>query len=81
MITVTGGYCAFFPEELSQLEHLIRRQWKDEFPLSLSPSLPKCNAVCLSQRARENESNGGNKQANQPRTPDDISIRLEQRKK
>lgn len=23
MVTVTGEYCAFFPEELSQLQHLI----------------------------------------------------------
>lgn len=47
MITVTGDYCAFFPEELSQLEHLIRRQRKEEFPLSLTVMLS------LSQRAKE----------------------------
>lgn len=59
----------FFPEELSQLEHLIRRQWKEEFPLPLNAVLS------LSQRARENESKGGKKRATH--LPDDISIKLE----
>lgn len=65
MVTVTGEYCAFFPEELSQLEHLIGRRRKEEFPLSLSLNV----MLLMSPRARECDLKSG-KQA--PRSADDI---------
>lgn len=57
MITVTGDYCAFFsPEELSQLEHLIRHQRKEEFPLSVF--VPESKRV---SQGGEGEGEGGNR--------------------
>lgn len=62
--------CFFFPEELSQLEHLIRHQRKEEFPLSVF--VPESKRVSQGGEG-EGEGEGGQT----THRPDDISIKLE----